>query len=146
MSRRLLDLCLLAYPRGPRRRDRDYLRDLALDLAERQGLGRQALSLLLGGLRERAFRTGKWSRRIAAASALGLALAFAAPTLAALARVTHESEGFACASVAPGGRGCATHARSVVGAQERAGWRCAPTDPLPNASGSASWQCNRDVW
>jgi hypothetical protein len=34
MSRRLLDLCLLAYPRARRERDRAYLRDLALDLAE----------------------------------------------------------------------------------------------------------------
>jgi hypothetical protein len=34
MSRRLLDLCLLAYPRARRERDRAYLRDLALDLAD----------------------------------------------------------------------------------------------------------------
>ena len=48
MRRRLLDLCLLAYPRASRQRDSDYLRDLALDLAERQGLARQAVSLLSG--------------------------------------------------------------------------------------------------
>jgi hypothetical protein len=53
MRRRLLDLCLLAYPRARRQRDRDYLRDLALDLAETQGLRRQAWSLLVGGLGER---------------------------------------------------------------------------------------------
>jgi hypothetical protein len=53
MSRRLLDLCLLAHPRARRERDRVYLRDLALELAERDGLGRRALSLLRGRLRVR---------------------------------------------------------------------------------------------
>jgi CubicO group peptidase (beta-lactamase class C family) len=53
MSRRLLELCLLAYPRPRRESDREYLRDLALELAENYGLARQALSLLRGGLSER---------------------------------------------------------------------------------------------
>ena len=46
MSRRLLDLCLLAYRRARRERDRDYLRDLALDFAETHSLAHEALSLL----------------------------------------------------------------------------------------------------
>ena len=50
MRRRLLELCLLAYPRARRDRDGDYLRDLALELAETYGLRRQVLSLLRGGL------------------------------------------------------------------------------------------------
>jgi hypothetical protein len=53
MRRRLLDLCLLAYPRRHRRRDGAYLRDLALELSEAWGLGPQALSLLRAGLGER---------------------------------------------------------------------------------------------
>jgi hypothetical protein len=72
MRRRLLDLCLLAYPRASRRRDRDYLRDLALELAERHGFARQAVSLLLGGARERTGRARRWSWRIGAASLVGL--------------------------------------------------------------------------
>jgi hypothetical protein len=138
MRRRLLDLCLLAYPRACRRRDRDYLRDLALELAERQGLARQAMSLLLGGVRERAGGARRRRRRIGAASLVGLALAVSAG-----ARGTHEVDRFACAaSTAGGGSGCAAQARSLVSSHERAGWRCTRRDGLPDASG-ASWECTR---
>jgi hypothetical protein len=75
MRRRLLDLCLLAYPRARRERDRDYLRDLALDLAETQGVLPQAWSLLAGGLRERAEGL---ATRVAVACLVLVALAFAA--------------------------------------------------------------------
>ena len=86
MSRRLIDLCLLAYPRARRERDRAYLRDLALDLAESHGLARQALSLLLGGLSDRieaarkaaSVRAGSWIRRALVAAFVLAALAFAA--------------------------------------------------------------------
>ena len=54
--RRLLALCLLAYPRGRRTKDGAYLLDLALELSETYGVGRQALSLLRGGLAERVRR------------------------------------------------------------------------------------------
>ena len=77
MSRRLLDLCLLAYPRARRDSDRAYLRDLALDLAEgSHGLARQALSLLLGGLSDR-IQAGRktWIRRALVASCVLAALA-----------------------------------------------------------------------
>jgi hypothetical protein len=144
MRRRLLDLCLLAYPRACRRRDRDYLRDLALELAERQGLARQARSLLLGGVRERAGGARRRRRRIGAASLAGLALAFGALAVSAGARGTHEVDRFACAaSTAGGGSGCAAQARSLVSSRERAGWRCTPRDGLPDASG-ANWECTRD--
>jgi hypothetical protein len=90
MRRRLLDLCLWAYPRARREQDRAYLRDLALDLAESHGLGRQALSLLLGGLRDRiaagrkavGVRAGTWIRRAVVASFVLAALALAANELA----------------------------------------------------------------
>jgi hypothetical protein len=85
MRGRLLALCLLAYPRARRERDRDYLRDLALDLAEAQGVRRQALSLLAGGVRERiAVRRrapGAGFARLVIVVACFAALAFAASGL-----------------------------------------------------------------
>jgi hypothetical protein len=142
MRGRLLDLCLLAYPRACRHRDRDYLRDLALELANRQGLARQAVSLLLGGLRERVVGAGRWTRRIGAASLVGFALAFGALAVSAGAQGDHEVERFACVA-SGGGRGCAAQARSVVLSHERAGWRCTPRGDLPDAL-SANWECTRD--
>ena len=53
MRERWLGWCLLAYPKADRERDGDYLVDLALELGERSGVRRQALSLLGGGLLER---------------------------------------------------------------------------------------------
>jgi hypothetical protein len=41
MRRRLVEVCLRAYPRGVRDRDRDYLRDLALVVREHLEHGRQ---------------------------------------------------------------------------------------------------------
>lgn len=94
MSRRLLDLCLLAYPRARRDRDRAYLRDLALDLAEgRHGLARQALSLLLGGLRE---RIGAGRRRVLVVSCVLAVAVLAASGLAAAMERTHEVEEITC--------------------------------------------------
>jgi hypothetical protein len=107
MSRRLLDLCLLAYPRARREKDRAYLRDLALDLAESHGLARQALSLLLGGLRDRiaatrkagGVRVGPWIRRALVATFVLAALALAASELAGTTESDveriHEVEEFA---------------------------------------------------
>jgi hypothetical protein len=96
MSRRLIELCLLAYPRARRERDRAFLRDLALDLAESHGLARQAVSLLLGGLGDRIAaarkagnaRAGSWIRRALVASFVLAALALAASELVG----TSESE------------------------------------------------------
>ena len=61
MRRRVLALCVLAYPRSRRERDGDYLRDLALELAEGHGVRREVASLLRHGLVAR-FRL---SRRLA---------------------------------------------------------------------------------
>jgi hypothetical protein len=106
MSRRLLELCLLAYPRARRQRDRAYLRDLALDLAERRGLARQALSLLLGGFRDRidagrktvGVRVGTWIRR-ALLAALVLAATGLVGTTDSDEERSHEVEQFACVHV-----------------------------------------------
>jgi hypothetical protein len=91
MREHLLDLCLLAYPRARRAADRDFLRDLALDLAETQGFPRQAWSLLGGGLRERIqdrrrrapVSVGGWAKRIVVGSSVLAAVAFAATGLIA---------------------------------------------------------------
>jgi CubicO group peptidase (beta-lactamase class C family) len=53
MRRRLLAVCLLAYPRSRREVDGDYLLDLALELADESGTRRQAVSLVGGGLLQR---------------------------------------------------------------------------------------------
>lgn len=144
MKGRLLDLCLLAYPRASRRRDRDYLRDLALELAERHGLARQAVSLLLGGVRERAVSAARRGWRIGAVALAGLALAFGGVAVSASAQGNHELDRFSCAaSVAGGSSGCAAQARSLVLARERAGWRCRPHDPQSDAT-RVSLECTRD--
>jgi len=143
MRRGLLDLCLLAYPRACRG-DREYLRDLALELAERQGLARQAVSLLLGGVRERIVGASSWSWRVGAASLVGLALAFGGLAVSAGAKGGHEVDRFACvASAVGGGRSCAAQGRTLVLVRERAGWRCTSRGGLPDAR-RASWECTRD--
>jgi len=53
MTRRLVDLCLLAYPRAVRARDGEHLRELAADLAADHGFLREAFGLVRGGLAER---------------------------------------------------------------------------------------------
>src|SRR5687767_483721 len=103
MRARLLDLCLLAYPRACRARDRDFLRDLALDLAETQGSLRQAWSLLGGGVRERielrrrqpSAGPGLWVKCIVVASVVLAALAVTANGLIVSDR-DGEVEQFAC--------------------------------------------------
>lgn len=144
MRRRLLDLCLLAYPRACRRRDRVYLRDLALELAQRQGLARQAVSLLLGGVQERAAGVRRWAWRIGAVSLAGLVLAFGGVAVSAGAGGNHELDRFACARTAGGGgSSCAAQARSLVVSRERAGWRCARRDELPVSTG-VRLECTQD--
>jgi hypothetical protein len=94
MRRRLLELCLLAYPRAVRRRDAVYLRDLALDLGASHGTGRQAGSLLIGGMRERIVR-GRPARLIPAGAALA-ALTIGALALVASDSDNHDVDRYAC--------------------------------------------------
>lgn len=144
MRRLLLELCLLAYPRASRRRDRDYLRDLALELAERQGLARQTVSLLFGGFRERARGVGRWGWRIGAASLMGLALAFGGLAVSAGAQSGRDVDRFACATSTVGGGGdCAAQARNLVSSRERAGWSCSGAGG-PSDARRADWECTRD--
>lgn len=140
MSRRLLDLCLLAYPRARRERDRAYLRDLALDLAESHGLARQALSLLLGGLRDR-IEAGSWIRRALVASFVLAVLALAANGLVGTPESDgeriHEVEQFACDA-----GGC-PDTRRLVAARERGGWDCKTRRRAHQGRYSTSWECTR---
>jgi hypothetical protein len=70
---RLFDLCLLAYPRQQRERDAAHLRDLASELAASNGVAREALGLLRGGLAVR--RRDRRHRRVAAVVVAALAVA-----------------------------------------------------------------------
>lgn len=148
MRRRLLNLCLLAYPRSCRERDRDYLRDLALELSETYGWRQQALSLVRGGLGERVK-----GRRVVIACSLFAAVALAASGLTGLAVGAGERVGvdwFACtdADYSRSERdrmrvaepsGCA-EAHALVAARRRAGWEC--TTRRHSRDGQAvAWRC-----
>jgi hypothetical protein len=164
MRWRLLDLCVLVYPRARRQRDRAYLRDLALDLAESDGLARQAFSLLLGGLRARieaarrpgGIRVGRWIRRALVASVVLAALALAANGLVG----TTESDGerireveqFACVHVdrtpsrpdePDGDAGECPDTRTFVAARERAGWECKTRRRVRSGRYSTRLECTR---
>jgi hypothetical protein len=90
MTRHLLDVCLLAYPRQRRERDGEHLRDLALDLSASHGVAREALSLLRGGLAarwsdlrqlRRAQTSGRWIAAVcfvAAVASAGIVTALTA--------------------------------------------------------------------
>lgn len=164
MRERLLDLCLLAYPRARRAADRDFLRDLALDLAETQGFPRQAWSLLGGGLRERIegrrrrppVSGGGWAKRIVVGSSVLAALAFAATGLIAPGGGSggvREVERFACQYTEdpPSERhgvpinrrsGCRETER-LIAARERAGWDCTTRRHARSGGRATTWRCTR---
>jgi hypothetical protein len=133
MSRRLLDLCLLAYPRE---HDRDYLRDLALDLAETQGMLPQAWSLLAGGLSERIA-----VRRRAPIVLAGFVLVALATGVIVSERGTggtvSEVEHFVCQG------GCGATERLVT-ARTRAGWHCT-THRGRTGERTTTWTCTRSA-
>jgi hypothetical protein len=132
VRRHLLDLCLLAYPRVSRARDREYLRDLALDLAATQGLLRQAWSLVGGGLRERIEVTrrrrgaGAWARR-AAVGSLAIAALYAGAGLFLAdpggAEKGREVEVLACVTDEANPRACAD-VNTATARRAQAGWDC----------------------
>lgn len=163
MRRHLLDLCVLGYPRARRERDRDYLRDLALDLAETHGLTRQALSLLLGGLNDRiellrqrgGTRSGTWVRRALVASLVLATLAVAAigliGTEGSASERVHEFEQFVCMNTdhppsrsresrVDGASGCG-ETRRLVAARKREGWDCTRRRRMRQGPRSATWEC-----
>ena len=133
MRRALLGICVLAYPRALRERDREYLRDLALDLSETHGVWPQAISLLSGGfrarLRERRRPLEHWLGGAGAAALLLTAAGFAATGLlgpAAAADERVEVERLTCAfdQRSRAQRGRCGDARAIVTRRQRAGWVC----------------------
>lgn len=137
MSRRLLGLCVLAYPRVRRQLDGPYLRDLALELAGNHGIVRQAVSLLCGGVRERielrrSSGAGSMTRVIATSVALAAVATVLAITLAGSS--DHQVEAHSCVESVvmasgletrepKGDQGCAWVQR-LMAAMERRGWDC----------------------
>jgi hypothetical protein len=162
MRRRLLDLCLLAYPRARRERDHDYLRDLALDLSETYGLRRQAMSLVRGGLGERierhpmrrARRPRVWMRRLVVGCLVVAAMAFAASGLTGIAagdgeRVevgrlvcvdTGSSRSNEEDGDVDGPNGCA-QAQRLVASFRRDGWDCATRSRTLDGQRAIAWRC-----
>jgi hypothetical protein len=133
MRRRLLELCLLAYPRELRGRNREQLRDLALDLADSHGTAREALGLLRGGLAERRRRAGRARRAVIAVGAMTvMGLGFLTWSAAADGgRV--EEDLFACV-------GECVEVEDEVAERVRDGWTCTE-DREPNV---LTWRCSRD--
>jgi hypothetical protein len=134
VRRRLVDLCLLAYPRDRRERDRDYLRDLALQLAETYGLRRQAMSLVRGGLRERVS-----VRRLVVGCLAVATLAFAASGLIGI-DATHDERVEAGRLVCGDTDACA-QAKRQVAARRRGGWDCAMRWRTRDGQRAAAWRC-----
>jgi hypothetical protein len=164
VRRQLLQLCLLAYPRARRNCDREYLRDLALDLAETQGLLRQATSLLLGGIRERiearrgrAASLGTWIARAGVTSFLLAALALAATSLIAAPEGDREHrrevEVTTCLSTdqpppkpahaRANGEGECVAERRLVASRVQAGFDCATHRRAGHERLVIAWRCTR---
>jgi hypothetical protein len=165
MIRRLLELCLVAYPRARRDRDRDFLRDVALDLGGTQGFTRQAVSLLLGGLKERieghrgrgAAPVRTWARRVAVGCLALIVLTVAASTLTGIgsgdAGSVREVEEYACvyAQDSPsrgdelrlGNAGECAETRTLVATRKREGWDCTWRRRSGAGRRSSTWECTR---
>jgi hypothetical protein len=133
MRRRLLEACLLAYPREVRDRDRDHLRDLALELADAHGTAREALGLIRGGLAARRRHRGRSRRTVIAVGAVtGLVLALLTWSAAAQGGRVEEDR-FSCAGV------CAD-VEAEVASRVREGWSCTERrEPTV-----VTWRCSTD--
>lgn len=153
MRRRLLNLCLRAYPRPTRERDRAYLRDLALELSDRYGVRRQALSLLRGGLtqriesrrRRRGDSASVRMKRVVVACFALAATALAAGELTRVGPggdVRVEAERLECVQdVHVGGaRGCAG-TTDLIAARVRAGWECETRRRTKDGRRVIAWRC-----
>lgn len=132
MRGRLLELCLLAYPRAVRHSDREHLRDLALDLAESHGATREAFGLLRGGLAERARRWRTRRAAVAVGAATAVALTFLTWSAAAQSGSVEEDR-FTCV-------GACADTEAEVDARVRDGWACTES----RGPDTVSWRCVRD--
>ncbi len=127
MRRWLLTLCLWTYPLAVRERDGAYLLDLSLELGAESGWLRQALSLVRGGVGERARLRSRLALRVVGV-AVALVVGAGGVALAAPGNVRVEV------------RSCAqwdcSAAQAWAHTLERRGWSCERS-----ASSEASWQC-----
>ena len=132
MRERWVAWCLLAYPKARRERDGGYLLDLALELGERSGVRRQALSLLRGGLLERVRAV---RRRAVVVAGLAVATLLVAGGVAVADDGSVEVEVPSCAAAGTSCSGVDDWAAD----RERHGYRCDRT----STRGEVSWQCTR---
>jgi hypothetical protein len=133
MRRRIIELCLLAYPRSRRRVDGEVLRDLALDLADTRGTAREAFGLLRGGLAERRRLAGRARRAVVAVGAMAfVGLGFLSWSAAADGGRVEEDR-FACV-------GECAEIESEVAQRERAGWNCTER----REPSVVTWRCSLD--
>ncbi len=137
MSTRLIGVCVLAYPRARRRRDGDYLRDLALELAQDHGVVRQALSLLLGGLRERVALRRTTFALAASVAVLGVASVVSVTLVGSSER---EVEAHSCETRGSVGDGCAEIER-LAASRERQGWDCTSRERLVDGRRLVDLEC-----
>ncbi len=96
MSRRVLELALLAYPRPTRQRDGEHLLDLAHELADTHGTAREVFGLLRGGLAERSRRRSPLRKVALAVSAAIGAVLVALTWIAAAVPLQVEEEQYSC--------------------------------------------------
>ncbi len=96
MSRRVLELALLAYPRSIRQRDGQHLLDLAHELADRHGTAREVFGLLRGGLTERHRRRSPRRKVVIAVSAATGSVLVALTWTAAAEPLQVEEEQYSC--------------------------------------------------
>ncbi len=133
MSRRALELALLAYPRQTRRRDGDHLLDLAHELADTHGATREVVGLLRGGFAERRRRRST-TRRVAMAVGAAIGSVLAVLTWSAAAEPLRvEEDQFSC-------EGECADIDAQVAERERDGWTCTEQE----AAASVVWRCTRD--
>jgi len=133
MSRRILELSLLAYPRQVRQRDGDHLLDLAHELADTHGAGREAFGLVRGGLAERRRRRSP-ARKVAIAVSAAIGSVLVVLTWSAAAEPLRvEEDQFSCIGE------CADVSDEVAD-RERDGWTCTEQE----TAASVTWRCTRD--
>ena len=133
MSRRALDLALLAYPRQTRQRDGDHLLDLAHELADTHGTTREVVGLLRGGFAERRRRRST-TRKVAMAVGAAIGSVLVVLTWSAAAEPLRvEEDQFSC-------QGECADIDAQVAERERDGWTCTEQE----TSGSVMWRCTRD--
>ncbi|HWM75751.1 MAG TPA: hypothetical protein VNQ53_18525 [Nocardioides sp.] len=115
-----------------RDRDREHLRDLALDLADTHGAVREAFGLLRGGMAERSRRGLTRRAVVAVGAATAVALTFLTWSAAAQSGRVEEDR-FTCV-------GACAETEAEVDSRVRDGWSC--TDL--GETGTVSWRCVRD--